>query len=111
VIVLGQISLIYFDIANDDGNTNVSNEVIESTAANLADKQPHPLLQTTLTCYDPSNEAANPPRDATKNLEKYFTQVIGDDEAFSKTVQINKNAGNDEVAKSDDANAINNKKC
>jgi hypothetical protein len=35
------------------------------------------------------------------------TQVIGDDKLFRKTVQICKNAGNDEVAKSDDANAIN----
>ncbi len=29
-----------------------------------------------------------------------------DDELFSKTVQIDKNAGNDEVAQSDDANNI-----
>ncbi len=59
--------------------------------------------------HDPSNEAANPPRDVTKNLEKSITQAINDDELFSKTVQISTNAGNDEVAKSDDANAINDK--
>ncbi len=68
------------NVANEDVNTNNSNEVADSTAANLADKQPHPPLQTTSPCRDPSNEAPDHPRDVTKNLEKSFTQVIGDDE-------------------------------
>jgi hypothetical protein len=95
------------NVANDDVNTNDSNEVVDSTVANLADKQPHPPLQRTLPRRDPSNEAADPPSDVTNNLEKSFTQVIGDDKLFSKTVQIYENAGNYEAAKSDDANAIN----
>jgi hypothetical protein len=40
------------------------------------------------------------------NLEKSLTQVIGDDELFRKTMQIDKNAGNDVVAESDDANHV-----
>jgi hypothetical protein len=97
------------NVANDDVNTNDSNEVIDSTVADLADKQPHPPLQRTLPQHDPSNEAAKPPSDVTRNFVKSFTQVIGDDELFSKAVQIYENASNDEAAKSDDANAINDK--
>jgi hypothetical protein len=77
--------------------------------ADLADKQPDPPLQRTSPWRNPSNQAAEPPRDVTKTLEKSFTQVIGDDKLFRKTVQTYKNAGNDEVAKSDDANTINDK--
>jgi hypothetical protein len=36
------------NVANDDVNTSDSNEVIDSKAATLADKQPHPMLQRTL---------------------------------------------------------------
>ncbi len=36
------------NVANDDVNTNDFNEVVESTAAILADKQPHPPLLRTL---------------------------------------------------------------
>jgi hypothetical protein len=54
------------NVANDDVNTNDSNEVVESTAADLADKQPHPPLQRTLPQRDPSNEAAYPPSDVTR---------------------------------------------
>ncbi len=42
-------------------------------------------------------------------MRKSFTQVIGDDELFSKTVQLYKNVGTDEVASSNDANTINDK--
>jgi hypothetical protein len=97
------------NVANDDINTNESNEVIESAAANLDDKQPRPLLRRTLPQRELSNEAHNQPSDVTKNLEISFTQVIGDDELFSETVQMYENSGNDEAAKSDDANAINDK--
>ncbi len=69
------------NVANDDVNTNDSNEVGESRAADLT--------------KNPSNQVADPPRD-----------VICDDELFSKTVQIDKNAGNDEVAESDDDNDV-----
>ncbi len=58
------------NVANHDVNINDSNEVIDSTAANLADKQPHPPLQKTSPWRDPSNEAANPPSDVTKKLRK-----------------------------------------
>ncbi len=75
------------NVANDDVNTNDSNEVVDSTAANSADKQPHPPLHRTLPRCNPSYEAAKLPRDITKNFEKSFTQeVIGDEELFSKTV-------------------------
>ncbi len=60
-------------VANDDVNTNDSNEVVESTVAALADKQPHPPLQRTSPWRNPSNQAAEPPRDVTKTLEKSFT--------------------------------------
>jgi hypothetical protein len=46
------------------------------------------------------NHAADPSSDVTKNLEKSLT---GDDELLRKTLQIDKNAGNDEVAEADDA--------
>jgi hypothetical protein len=75
----------------------------------LANKRPHPPLRRTLPLQNPSNQAADPPRDATNNLEKFIIQVIGDDELFSKTVQIDKNSGNDEVAESDDTNNVNDK--
>ncbi len=65
------------NVANDDVNTNDSNEVVESRAANLANKQPCPPLQRTLPLQYHSNHAADPPKD-----------VIGDDELFNKTVQI-----------------------
>jgi hypothetical protein len=42
-----------------------------------------------------SNQAVDPPKD-----------VIGDDELISKTVQIDKNSSNDEVAESDYANNV-----
>ncbi len=94
------------NLANDDVNTNDSHEVVEFRVAKLADKSPHPPPQKTLPQQNPSNQAADPPRDDTMNLEKILTQVTGDDELFSKTVQIDKNAGNYEVAESDDANHV-----
>jgi hypothetical protein len=94
------------NVANDDVNTNNSNQVVEFRVAKLADKQPHLLLQRTLLQQNPFNQAADPPRDVTMNMEKSLTQIFGDDELFWKTAQIDKNAGNDEVAESDDANNV-----
>jgi hypothetical protein len=50
---------------------------------------------------NPSNQTANLSSDVTKHLEKSLT---GDDELLRKTVRIDVYAGNDEVAKADDAN-------
>jgi hypothetical protein len=63
----------------------------------------HPPPQRTLPQRNPSNQAADLSSDVTKHLEKSLT---GDDELLRKTVQIDKNAGNDEVAEADDANNV-----
>jgi hypothetical protein len=52
---------------------------------------------------NPSKQAADLSSDVTKHLEKSLT---GDDESLRKTVQIDKNAGNDEFAEADDANNV-----
>jgi hypothetical protein len=63
----------------------------------------HPPPQRTLPRSNPSNQAALLSSDITKHLEKSLT---GDDELLRKTVQIDKNADNDEVAEADDANNV-----
>ncbi len=53
----------------------------------------HPPPQRTLPQQNPSNWAAD-------------LSLTGDDELVRKTVQIDKNAGNDKVAEADDANNV-----
>ncbi len=71
----------------------------------------HLCLPQALSQWNLANQAADPPRAITENLEKFLNQVDdvnGDNDSSSKLVHQANTAGNAKVIKADDANVANN---